>query len=290
VVAIHGNNSHGGVEGVRVSGKRGMSEGRAWASTREEARRRDARPSGGGVASRMADTPTPWVARWGNSPNRWWATEWPTWEQFLGHFWAELADGPWTKFEAREMLYILRLKTIVISDSDYEITKLQVSSVSVMTKIGKTQTWWTKRGPTNAIFLYALLQDISSIFCIWTNSSCLMKTWERGMPKSMALKSGLLKIGKCRNQPQIRIVSSFWACSTHFRDLTLKQSLFLIKFYITLSKGSQPWKVSRWHFLNGQTKVFQGPYMVNHHLEAQLGKMINMNIVLLCVLSVFKVL
>jgi hypothetical protein len=58
----------------------------------------------------------------------------------LGHFWAKLANGPLTKFEAREMLYILCLKTIVISDSNYEITELQVSSVSVMTEIGKTQT------------------------------------------------------------------------------------------------------------------------------------------------------
>jgi hypothetical protein len=61
--AIHGNSSHGGVEGVRVSGKRGMSGGRAWASAREEARRRYAHPSGGGVASCMVDTPMPRVAR-----------------------------------------------------------------------------------------------------------------------------------------------------------------------------------------------------------------------------------
>jgi hypothetical protein len=46
--AIHGNNGHGGVEGVRASGKRGMSGRRARASAREEARCRDVCPSGGG--------------------------------------------------------------------------------------------------------------------------------------------------------------------------------------------------------------------------------------------------
>jgi hypothetical protein len=35
--------------------------------------------------------------------------------------------------------------------------------------------------------------------------------------------------------------------------------------------------------------VFYSPYMVNRHLEAHLGTMINMNIVPLSVLSVVKV-
>jgi hypothetical protein len=61
--AIHGNNDHGGAEGVRASGKRAMSGGRARASAWEEARRRDARPSGWDAASCMVDTPMPRIAR-----------------------------------------------------------------------------------------------------------------------------------------------------------------------------------------------------------------------------------
>jgi hypothetical protein len=63
MAAIHGNNGHGGAEGARASGKRAMSGGRARASAWEEARRRDARPSGWDAASCMVDMPMPCVAR-----------------------------------------------------------------------------------------------------------------------------------------------------------------------------------------------------------------------------------
>jgi hypothetical protein len=79
------------------------------------------RSSGGGATSHMADMPTPRIARWGNSPNRWRAIEWPTWEPILGHFRADSRHGPLMKFDAHEMLYIfcLRCKVIGVPELGY---------------------------------------------------------------------------------------------------------------------------------------------------------------------------
>jgi hypothetical protein len=50
----------------------------------------------------------------------------------------------------------------------------------------------------------------------------------------LLLSSGLRIFSKCQKQSKFWLVGPFWSCSTHFHDLTLKQSLFLIKFSRTL--------------------------------------------------------
>jgi hypothetical protein len=160
--------------------------------------------------------------------------------------------------------------------------------VNVSTTMPNTPNWWAKRSQNSVIFLHELLHYVHSNFYFWVILSYLTEFREREMPTSMTQKSGF-KNAKCGIQPYFWLVGPFWARSTHFHDLTLKQSLFLIKFSTTLSKGAQSCKASRSHFWNGQTRVFPGPYIVNHHLEAPLGKMINMNIVPLSALSVVEV-
>ena len=40
--------------------------------------------------------------------------EWPVWDTFLGHLWAELDLGPKSKVEAHELLYNIYLGAMVI--------------------------------------------------------------------------------------------------------------------------------------------------------------------------------
>jgi len=62
----------------------------------------------------MAATSWPRVGHWSISTNRWRATEWPVWETNLGHFYAELGDGPNMKFVKLGLIYICYLRVTAI--------------------------------------------------------------------------------------------------------------------------------------------------------------------------------
>jgi hypothetical protein len=85
-----------------------------------------------------------------------------------------------------------------------------------------TPNWWAKWSQISVIFLHELLHDMHSNFYFWVILSYLTEFREREMPTSMTQKSGL-KNAKCGIQPYFWLVGPFWARSTHFHDLTLKQ-------------------------------------------------------------------
>jgi len=66
--------------------------------------------------------------------------------------------------------------------------------MSIKVKLGFCSFWEVKLGPIDPIFGYPLLQIIISNFYFWTNSSCLAKFGERGMPMATTMNSRLRKI------------------------------------------------------------------------------------------------
>ena len=61
----------------------------------------------------------------GKLPNRWRASVRATWGANLGHFQAESVLGPKMKFEARELLFIFHLESMVIRALDQQVIRLQ---------------------------------------------------------------------------------------------------------------------------------------------------------------------
>ena len=98
---------------------------------------------------------------------------------------AELATGPKTKFEARELLFIFYLETKVIRALQQRVIKPQTVSVSALITVTEIHFWKSKLGQTQCNFLHALLHNITFNFYFWTNSSCLTNFRERGMPTSL---------------------------------------------------------------------------------------------------------
>jgi hypothetical protein len=114
----------------------------------------------------------------------------------LGQFWAESGQGPNVKVVLLCMLYKFHLSTKGIGLTDYAVMIRQNGIINVSATINNIPNCCEKWSPTSVIFLHALLHDISSIFCIWTNSSCIEKFGEREMPTSTLLELGL-KMAKC---------------------------------------------------------------------------------------------
>jgi hypothetical protein len=143
-----------------------------------------------GAHSCMLATPRTHGTLLGIPPSTWRATMWPVWELILGHFRANLVDGPKTKFDLQIILSNFDEGSSACRAIDQRVISPQYGNVNVLKMVTETRLRRSKLGQTQCNFLHALLHNITFNFYFWTNSSCLTNFGERGMPMSKTLKSG----------------------------------------------------------------------------------------------------
>ena len=129
--------------------------------------------------------------------------------------------------------------------------------------MNKSPNWWSKRSPTSAIFLYALLHELSSNLYFGVKSSCLTEFGERGMPMSTTSRRWIPDLEKFQVpktaadstfEPRFALVpswSSSWSKNKVCSTLLKPQLLFKVQLHAsTVSDWSTQVKVASRQSLN----------------------------------------